>query len=189
MLVHAKTRGWNASGIEPHPRIADFSNARSGCPVHRMNSDQLAATGERYDADVMTDVLTHIPHPGEILKDIYTLVKAGGAVAVKVPYGRHQLFKERLRSKWNAGYPAHIATCLVHVNQFSANSLRIALTNAGFEKVEVRIGAPEIFDWSMKPKAVLSRWFRFGVYRLASLPGGLSTPLALNLQAYGRKPA
>jgi len=188
MLVHAKTRGWNASGIELHPRIAEFANARSGCPVHRMNANQLAATGERYDAVVLTDVLEHIPHPGEILKDMYSLVKAGGAVAVKVPYGRHQLFKERLRSKLKPGYPIHVASCLVHVNHFSANSLKMALTNAGFENVEIRVGAPEI-DWSMKPKAVLSRWFRFGVYRLASLPGGLSTPLALNLQVYGRKPA
>ena len=127
--------------------------------------------------------------PARSSKDMYSLVKAGGAVAVKVPFGRHQLFKERLRSKLKAGYPVNIASCLVHVNHFSADSLKMALTNAGFEKVEVRIGAPEIFDWSMKPKAVLSRWFRFGVYRLASLPGGLSTQLALNLQAYGRKPA
>jgi SAM-dependent methyltransferase len=178
----AQARGWTVEGIELNPRTAACAEARTGAPVHRVNAHTLALDGHRYDAIVLTDVLEHIPEPGQVLAALAGLLEPGGIVAVKVPNGSAQLTKER----WLARLTSHrlsLAENLVHVNQFTPGSLCLALERAGFSRPQVRAAAPELPPLA-RARGLVDRALRLGLFAAASLPGALHTPLALHLQAY-----
>ncbi len=178
--------GWLAEGVEVNPRTAAVAARKTGAPIHRENI--LAFPRDRqYGAVTLTDVLEHLPRPMATLSALGRLVEPGGWIAVKVPAGQNQLLKETLRSGLRRR-AARVATNFGHVNQFSVRSLRTAIERAGFVDVEVRIGCPELFEKkTLRLRA--SNAVRMAVYRGGSaLPGGVHTPLALNLQAYARRP-
>ena len=66
-----------------------------------------------------------------------------------------------------------------------------ALTDAGIDHVTVESvsGAPEILGRGIRaPRRLVANAVRLGIYRLGRLlPGGIHTPAALNLQAYGQR--
>jgi SAM-dependent methyltransferase len=182
----AREAGWDAEGIELNPRTAAYAASRTGLPVHQMNAQALAGRGLRYDAVVLTDVLEHIPEPVALLTTLASLTHAGGAIAVKVPCGPSQVIKERALAAVSS-HRITLADNLVHVNHFSPRSLVLALDRAGFA-AEVTAAAPELQP--AKPRslrAVASNAVRLTTYGLARLPGGVHTPLAFNLQAFGRR--
>ena len=106
---------------------------------------------------------------------------------MKVPNGTAQWAKER----WLARLTVHrisLAENLVHVNQFTPGSLRLALERAGFLRAAVRVAAPELPPVG-SVRAAMAHACRLGVFAAASLPGALNTPLALHLQAFATKEA
>ena len=189
-FIHFASRaGWAAEGIELNPRTAAFAARKTGLPVHRVNAHSLTTEGCRYLAVTMLDVLEHIPDPVRLLRQIGELLEDGGWVAVKVPCGPNQLLKENVRAGMSKGYRVSVADNLVHINHFSAKSLRGALERAGFGDISITVGAPELNTGSRAARTRLSNAFRLGVFGAGRyLPGGVHTPLALNLQAYARKP-
>ena len=184
-LSLAQAAGWRVEGIELNPRTAAYAARRTGATVHHVNARELAAAGKRYTAVTLTDVLEHIPEPVALLTTLATLVEPGGCIAVKVPCAPSQAFKEQLIARVTSRRVS-LADNLVHVNHFSPHSLALALTRAGFSRTTVGAGAPELPP-GRGVRGWLSNAFRRTVYAAARLPGGVYTPLALNLQAYGSK--
>jgi SAM-dependent methyltransferase len=183
----AQDDGWQVEGIELNPATAACAARRTGAPVHRVNATALAANGRRFVAVTLTDVLEHIPEPVDILSTIRSLMEPSGILAVKVPCGRSQWLKERTLARLMPSHRLSVADNLVHVNHFSARSLTMALERAGFDKVSVEAGAPELLPSNGSPlTGALSRAARLMVYGAASLPGAVHTPLALNLQAFAQ---
>ena len=182
----ARRAGWHVEGIELNPRTAAYAAQRTGLPVHQANAQQLASAGRRFDAVTLIDVLEHIPHPLDLLSRVRTLMAPGAWLAVKVPSGPAQQLKETARARLRAGYRATLADNLVHVNHFSPRALRLALERAGFDSIAVEIAAPEISQATDVRKRA-SNAVRLAVFHGGRLlPGGVHTPLALNLQAYAR---
>ena len=180
----AREAGWDAEGIELNPRTAAYAAARTGLPVHLMNAQALADRGRRYDALVLTDVLEHIPEPVDLLATLASLTKDGGVIAVKVPCGPSQVVKERVLAAVSS-HRVTLADNLVHVNHFSPRSLALALDRAGFA-ASLSPAAPELQPARPRSfRALVSNAVRLTTYGLARLPGGVHTPLALNLQAFG----
>ena len=94
--------------------------------------------------------------------------------------------KETLRARLRPSYRATLADNLVHVNHFSAASLARALAAAGFRDVTVVAAAPELPGDGAAGR--LGHLGRLSAYHVArTLPGGAASPLAFNLQAYGRR--
>jgi SAM-dependent methyltransferase len=189
-LSLAARRRWIVEGIELNPRTAAFAARKTGVAVHQINAHALAsAGGARYRAITLTDVLEHIPEPVTLLKALARLAEPGGSIAVKVPSGRSQWLKERLLSALVPSREVSLAGNLVHVNHFTPGSLRAALEGAGFRDVRIRAAAPEL---QPRERHVLRRTtsnaLRIAVYAAARWPGGVRTPLALNLQAYATLP-
>lgn len=180
-LSLARQRGWHAEGLELNPKTAAHAAATSGSPVHQTNVHAFDAGGRLFDAVTLTDVLEHVPRPMSVLTRVRALVGTGGWIAVKVPNGAAQRFKEHLRARLVPRYRATLADNLVHVNHFSPGSLRLALQLAGFSSITIAVGAPEL-----PPASALSRAARLAVFHAARI-AGTSTALALNLQAYARR--
>jgi SAM-dependent methyltransferase len=184
----AQQRGWDVEGIELNARTAACAASRTGAPVHRVNATTLAVSGRRYDAVTLTDVLEHIPNPLPLLQSLAQILEPGGCLAVKVPCGPSQRFKEQVLTAFVPGRSVSLADNLVHVNHFSARSLRHVLARAGFRRIDIRSGAPELLPLeAARPLRVVSNVGRLAVYLVASLPGAVRTPLALHLQAYASK--
>jgi SAM-dependent methyltransferase len=186
----AQRAGWDVEGIELNPRTAAAAVRHTGAPVHQVNAHTLAGDGRRYDAVTLTDVLEHIPEPVTLLSTVARLMAPGGCLAIKVPCGRSQWRKERVRAAISS-HKVSVADNLVHVNHFSPASLTRAIERAGFRRVRVYTGAPELQTGDL-PVPIFTRTssnaFRLGVYAAARLPGALYTPLALNLQAFAEFP-
>jgi SAM-dependent methyltransferase len=184
----AQRHGWRVEGIELNPATAACAARRTGAPVHQVNAHTLTASRAEYDAVTLTDVLEHIPEPVAVLTSVGRLLAPGGWLAAKVPCGRSQYHKERVLSTLKPGRRVSLADNLVHVNHFTPRSLEAALARAGFRRIVIRAGAPELID----PAGLgsrLSNTLRMAVFTTARLPGGVRTPLALNLQAYAMKAA
>ena len=61
-----------------------------------------------------------------------------------------------------------------------------ALTTAGYRDVTVGPAAPELPEGAARDRS--GHWGRLAAYHVArGLPGGAASPLAFNLQAYGRR--
>jgi Methyltransferase domain len=179
----AAARGWKAEGIELNPRTAEYAARQTAGRVQRLDARALAACGRLYDAVTLTDVLEHIPNPRALLETLRPLVAAGGWIAVKVPCGTNQLWKERIRVALGRAPRVSVADNLVHVSHFSPPSLLLALELAGFTEVEVGVGAPET------PEAGVSRAARLALFHAARATGSAHSPLTFNLQAFARRGA
>jgi SAM-dependent methyltransferase len=187
-LSLAQQAGWQAEGIELNPKTAACAARRTGAPVHRMNAHDLARGSARYAAITITDVLEHIPAPAALLADLHALLEPGGVLAVKVPCGRSQWIKERVLAAVSR-HQVSLADNLVHVNHFTPGSLRQVLQRAGFSSIVVQTGAPELPPAPPGERGRdLANAGRRLVYAAGRLPGGVHTPLALNLQAYATTP-
>jgi 2-polyprenyl-3-methyl-5-hydroxy-6-metoxy-1,4-benzoquinol methylase len=183
----AQQAGWEAEGIELNPRTAAWATRRTGAPVHRVNAQALGAGGRRYGVVTLSDVLEHIPYPVTLLTSLARLLEPGGCIAVKVPSGPGQYWKERVLAAFCPGHKISLAENLVHINHFSARSLRLALERAGFARITIRTGAPELRP-QRSVLATLSNAVRMAVYAGGQVPGAVFTPAALNLQAYAVLP-
>ena len=123
-------------------------------------------------------MLEHIPDPRRALVRAASWLRPGGAIVVKVPNGAAQRLKESVRAIVRPGYRPTLADNLVHINHFTPASLRLALERSGFTAVRVTAAAPEMPDAGAA--RIVRRAVFFGARRM---PGGVHTPLALNLQA------
>ena len=177
-LMHlAQDSGWRVEGIELNPRTAARAAAETGAVVHQGNIFSVVPDVP-FDALTMIDVLEHIPQPRGALARAAAWIRPGGVIAVKVPNGAAQRIKESARAVVRPGYRPTLADNLVHINHFTPASLRLALERSGFTAVRVTPAAPEI------PHGGLDRIVRRAVFFAAcGIPGGLHTPLALNLLA------
>jgi len=185
----ARVAGWEPEGIELNPRTAAFAATRTGLPVHSVNVDQLVLAGRSYGAVTLIDVLEHVPHPLALLSRIYDALEPGGWAVIKVPSAPAQRQKENMRARLRKGYRPRLADNLVHVNHFSPASLRRALQRAGLRDAWIGIGPPELPP-ARGGLAIISNIARRTLYRAAwFVPGGVHTPLALNLLAYARRPS
>jgi len=180
-IAAARRAGWNAEGLELNPKTGAFAAAATGAIVHQGNVHTFDVGG-RYDAVALTDVLEHIPEPRAVLRRARGYLAPGGWIAVKVPNGPAQRLKERVRALVRRKYRPTLADNLVHVNHFTPSALARALDREGFSDITVVAGAPEF------PERGSSARVRQLVFLPARhVPGAVHTPLALNLQAYGRR--
>jgi SAM-dependent methyltransferase len=189
----ARAAGWEAEGAEFNPVTATYAARRTGAPIHQGRAQDLVDQGRRFTALTFNDVLEHIPRPIPVLAQVRALLHPGGIVAVKVPHGPMQRLKEGFRQtvlRESAG--TGVGVRYVHVNHFTVKSLRRCLEEAGYRDVKITVGAPDFVPAAYPGRTLGEAWsarMRQAAYHAAGLiPGGVHTPLALNLQAFGVNP-
>ena len=173
--------------VEPADRRV--RGAASGGVVHQGNLHTWSPTAPVYDAVTLTDVLEHIPDPRSALRRARDLLAPGGWIADQGAQraGAARQGDPRARGCGPAiGRRSPTTSCTSIIS--AARRCGLALEREGFTRRPRRWSrAPEMPDGRGRPQRV-DRWCARLAFRVArGLPGGTRTPLAFNLQAYGRR--
>lgn len=125
-LSEFKKTGWKVSGVDPSTSALKLANERYGISGIVGNFESVTKLGQ-YDAIVATHVLEHIYEPKSFLEKIKVHLKPEGLLLLEVPC------LDRPET-WPNGY-----FTFEHVNYYSEQSLRSALSAAGFEIIDINI--------------------------------------------------
>ena len=186
-LARARRAGWYADGLELNPATAAFASAASGGRVHQGNMLHVHSGRRDVRRLTLTDVLEHVPEPGSscgrlLVACRWRLDCDQGAKRARTA-GQGACSIARLLR----GYRPSLADNLVHVNHFSPVSLRMALEREGFRDVAICVAAPGDAGRRRRQRQSIARCAVWRSVPSRAMPGGSRTPLAFNLQAYGRR--
>ncbi len=131
-LKRGKERGWKVCGIEPSRVAAEYARGLGIDVIEGFFTDELKERLRGFRGMHLSEVLEHLPHPEEFLRDINDVLEEGGVLCCVVPndYSPVQkILSERLgfAPYWLA--PPH------HINYFSFTTLKGLLERTGFEVV------------------------------------------------------
>ena len=131
----AKAGGFDAVGTEPSATGAGMAAAR-GHEV-RVGTLEEIDFGERcFDLATVWHVLEHVPRPDEILRRVHRLLTPSGLLFVAVPNEEWMLFPYRLG--WRRSSRPMSALVWgeeIHLTHFQPQTLKRALSQAGFEVI------------------------------------------------------
>jgi 2-polyprenyl-3-methyl-5-hydroxy-6-metoxy-1,4-benzoquinol methylase len=126
LVEEAGRRGWDAIGCELSNWAVDEAHRR-GLDVRSGTLDDIDEPDGSFDAAVLGDVIEHVPHPLDLTRRLYSLLKPGGVVFFATP-DVDSLVARTLRRWWWAVIPNHLWL-------FSRVTLERLMRDAGFEVV------------------------------------------------------
>jgi len=180
--AHWEVRGLDVAGEA-------VAHARGKLGLNAEHADFLALPEEPagYDVICMWDTLEHLPRPVECIRRAARWLKPGGVLAVTTNDIDSRLARLR-KARWRQIHPP------THLFYFSADTLRMAVEQAGLQTLDVdyvgyhrsfRSMAHAVFTW----KGPRTAW----LYEVVTLGGRIDFPVYLNLRDImmltARKPA
>jgi len=129
-LLRARSAGWEVVGADPDAKAVEAARGH-GLEVRLGGVEALDPSVERFDVITLAHVIEHVHHPGEVLEACYRLLKPGGYLWLETPNitsEGHEVFGRN----WRGLEPPR------HLVLFTAESLRQALSRAGFIEVKVQ---------------------------------------------------
>ncbi len=135
-----RDRGYDAEGVELNPQSAAWGRRHYGVQIHATPLEQCAYAPASLDALLMTDVLEHMRHPRDYLRQAGRLLKPGGVALVTFPdirsaESRYQL----LWSRWlGRDWIWEFRQIPLHVWEFTRPTAEACFASAGFRVAEFR---------------------------------------------------
>jgi SAM-dependent methyltransferase len=123
--------GFDAYGVElSHEAVSKAPDAlRRRLSVGDVNALLLSDT-QPFDVVTAFDLVEHVFDPIDFLTQLRRVMRSGGLIAITTPDVSHPL-RYVLRARWPMFQP------MQHTVLFSRRGLRLALTRAGYEDVEI----------------------------------------------------
>jgi SAM-dependent methyltransferase len=137
----AAAAGWSAAGIELSAKAAHFATTRN-LDVRCCTLSTSAFPSASFDVVTMLDVLEHVLDPLRDLERARSLLKVNGAIVVRVPNTVFHLPKTRICRC--LGIADHGLQTRYHLNHFTPRTLGLVLQRAGFDRISLQVGAPEL---------------------------------------------
>ncbi len=128
-LRAAARAGWEAVGVEVSATAAEHNRA-AGFEVFNGFLEEARYPEGHFDVVVASEVLEHVPDPGEMLREILRVLRPGGLLWATTPNGRG-LSARALGLGWSAVCPPE------HLHLFSRRAARALLEGVGFRPVRV----------------------------------------------------
>jgi 2-polyprenyl-3-methyl-5-hydroxy-6-metoxy-1,4-benzoquinol methylase len=129
-LLRARSAGWDVIGVDFDDHAV--RSARShGLDVRHGGVESLDPSVDQFDVVTLAHVIEHVHRPVEVLQACYKLLKPGGFLWIDTPNiasDGHRIFGIHWRG---LEIPRHLVL-------FNIESMRSALTTAGFAKVKVQ---------------------------------------------------
>ena len=137
-LVRAADRGFDVTGLEYSSYAAERArinlDGRGRVLVGEVTS--LADQSNAYDVCVLCDVIEHVRHPDEFVRDILRLLRPGGVLLVVTP-SLDSWSARVLGSRWME-YKAE------HLYYYTRATITRQLQNAGYTDVTLRSGTKKL---------------------------------------------
>lgn len=123
-LFNASRAGYRIKGIELSQGATAYAKREFGLDVQAGAFEELQLPENYFDVVTLWQVLEHLPHPLEVLKETHRILKPGGLIAASTPDIEGIPSRILRRRWWNIRR--------IHINQFSTDTLTDILQNAGF---------------------------------------------------------
>ena len=136
LLVEARGRGWEVTGVEPSEFAAAYAKEHFRLPILEQDLFSADLPERAFDAIVLGDVIEHLTDPLAALDHIATLLAPGGVLYMTLPDSGSWLAR-KLGARWWSVIPTH-------VQYFSRASMTRLLERAGYEVLEITT-APKTF--------------------------------------------
>ncbi len=165
-LSIAKADGWQIAGLELSHEMAQAASQDLGVTI----AESLDAVHEKnFDAVTLWEVIEHLPHPVETLRQLRAHLRPNGLLMLSTPNTGHWQ-ASREPDRWTGYRPPS------HLNFFTDRTLAHTLQRAGFERVTIQ---------RVSPLPPLTRWLRHLSAPLQrSLAGGQARHWRLALYAW-----
>lgn len=137
-LVRAADRGFEVTGLEYSPYAAERARKNLGGRGRVLVGEvsSLADQHDVYDVCVLCDVIEHVRHPDEFVRDILRLLRPGGVLLVVTP-SLDSWSARVLGSRWME-YKAE------HLYYFTRATITRQLAGAGYTEVTLRSGVKKL---------------------------------------------
>ena len=166
LLVEAASRGYDVTGIEWSESSVRSANQRLGADrVIRGSLSTVDLAAESFDLAVLSDVLEHTRDPLADLRQLWRLLRPGGALFMAVP-SLDSWSARVMRERW-------LEFKLEHLYYFDSATVQLLLFKGGFEQVMLSAG------WkTLSPEYVRHHFERFEVPLLSPIArvGGALLP-------------
>ena len=129
-LALAQQRGWQPQGLELTVEAAQQAQQR-GLPVAVGAVAELHWPEASFDVVTVWHLIEHVTDPLTLLRDIHRLLKPGGLLAIETPNIASRAFRHD-GAAWEYLAPPQ------HLCYFNDQSLRHALTQAGYQPLQTR---------------------------------------------------
>ena len=164
--------GWDATGIEPSPRTVKHAR-RKGLHVIESTLDTAVFSENYFEAVTAFYVLEHLFDPLASLRKIFSVLKPGGMLILRVPHTTPVVAMLGAFGIKNRLYDPPF-----HLYDFCPKTLKTLFEHSGFESVRIMPGSPTLpFKYSERIISVaagnLSR-FLFSISRGKILLPGVS---------------
>jgi SAM-dependent methyltransferase len=164
MLVEARGRGWEVTGVEPSEFAAAFAREHFNLDIREQDLFSADLPRDAFDAIVLGDVIEHLTDPLAALEHIATLLAPGGVLYMTIPDSGSRLARA-MGARWWGVIPTH-------VQYFSRRSISMLLRRAGYDPLEITT-APKTFS------------IRYYAWRLSGYSRPLATALTKVLELIG----
>lgn len=137
VLSAALADEWEAEGVEPSAKFADYAEKRTGVTIWRQPIEKADIPDGSFDVVILAAVLEHLYNPDEIVEKIARVLRPGGLLFLDVPNEQGLYFKmgnlyQKLRGRdWCVNLSPTFPP--FHVFGFSPRSLRKLLSKHGLE--------------------------------------------------------
>lgn len=136
LVSEAERGGWAAVGVEPSRFASAVARERFGVRVESGTLDEADLPEHAFDAVVISDVIEHLPDPGDTLDQVVDLLRPGGVLYLALPDAGSRVARV-MGARWWSVVPTHL-------QYFTRSSLAELLTRRGYA-VEWVGTAPKAF--------------------------------------------
>jgi len=127
-LAEASKRGWQATGVEPSKWASDYARNVTKVEVHTgFLSENAQSLRKPVDAVVSLDVLEHVRHPVEFLRECSAYLEPGGMLYIST-LDTSNWFARLLGRRW----PWLMD---MHIQYFDIKSVSDVMNRAGFDLI------------------------------------------------------
>jgi 2-polyprenyl-3-methyl-5-hydroxy-6-metoxy-1,4-benzoquinol methylase len=157
LLIEARERGYDVTGVEYALPSVDRANARLGAPVVVQGTVESAPLeAGTFDVCVFADVIEHTRDPLAVVVRAWDLLAPGGTLFVAIP-SLDSWSAKLMRQNWMEFKAEHLF-------YFDSRTLESLLVRAGFDAVRIAKGRK-----TLSPDYVIAHFERFPVTGLSPM--------------------